>query len=133
MFQSFSSFTLFCSSICSSLLLIGELWLFFVGLFLLLSLSGFPLSLLLTCRIFSPCTPVFPLLCMHRICLVSLYSRLWLLLYILHIFFVFCLAGPLHKRQRTSPQLCTLFFDKGHVQSLHSSLMLLQNFLWCPN
>ena len=77
----FSSLTLFCTSMGSSLLLIGKLWLFVCGFFdffLLLSLFGLTLSLLFLLLLprmsFSPYTLVFPLLCTHHICQVSFYS-----------------------------------------------------------
>ena len=56
-----------------------------VDLFLLFSLVF--ISICCCYMTFSPCTLVFPLLCMHHIYQVLFYSGLWLLLYILHLFF----------------------------------------------
>ena len=54
-------------------------------------------------------------------------------MYILQIFLFLMSCGVICSRENGHFQLYTLPFCRGSVQSLHSFLLLLQNFLGCPN
>ena len=99
----------------SSLLLIQELVCYlFVGLFLHLFLSGFPLFLLVLLLLlhtfFFPYIQVFPLLSTHHIFLVSFDSGLWFYCRKFTYFFVSCLVRFFTVKTKGLPTIvCSSF------------------------